>query len=65
MSMRTGPSEPMMKYQRGFGAMASTIVVAQDLATSERYFSLTLVTQPALMINSARLQLFSFFNSSS
>src|SRR5947209_16457371 len=49
----------------GFASRASTSVVAHALATADRYFSLTLATQPALVTNSPRFQELSFFKSTS
>src|SRR5437762_13541227 len=45
--------------------MASTSVDAHAFATADRYFSLTLATQPALTTKSPRPQELSFFKSTS
>src|SRR5438552_7349231 len=57
---RRGPDQPA-----GFASMASTSVDAHAFATADRYFSLTLATQPALTTKSPRPQELSFFKSTS
>jgi hypothetical protein len=49
-----GAVRPRRPQPAGFdeASMASTIVKAHTLATSDRYLSVTLATQPALMTNS-------------
>ena len=63
--LAAGPAFAASYCPTGFVSMASTSVVAHALATSDRYFSFTLETQPALVTKLPRFQVLSFFKSTS